>query len=61
MLTQSPFPLPSRNPQLDDALATAQRTASFYTARKPLSATINTLANALYRVFCSTGELGPVG
>ncbi|GLI67912.1 hypothetical protein VaNZ11_012238 [Volvox africanus] len=43
-------------PSLGDALATAQRTADFYTRRKPLSATINTLANALYRVFCFTGD-----
>ncbi|EFJ48412.1 hypothetical protein VOLCADRAFT_74714 [Volvox carteri f. nagariensis] len=43
-------------PTLGDALATAQRTADFYTRRKPLSATINTLANALYKVFCSTGD-----
>lgn len=43
-------------PDFRDALATAGRTAEFYTARKPLSATINTLANALYKVFCSTGD-----
>ena len=30
--------------------ATSQATARFYTERKPMSATINTLANALYRV-----------
>lgn len=28
----------------------------FYTKRKPMSATINTLANALYKVFCFTGD-----
>ncbi|KAI8470182.1 MAG: SE-domain-containing protein [Monoraphidium minutum] len=43
-------------PDFEDAIATAGRTAEFYTARKPLSATINTLANALYKVFCSTGD-----
>ncbi|KXZ44567.1 hypothetical protein GPECTOR_65g185 [Gonium pectorale] len=43
-------------PSLGDALATAARTADFYTRRKPLSATINTLANALYKVFCFTGN-----
>ena len=37
-------------PNFADQLATANRTAAFYTKRKPLSATINTLANALYRV-----------
>ncbi|KIZ01653.1 squalene monooxygenase [Monoraphidium neglectum] len=43
-------------PDFQDAIATAGRTAEFYTARKPLSATINTLANALYKVFCATGD-----
>lgn len=43
-------------PSFTDAIATAQRTAEFYTRRKPLSATINTLANALYKVFCYTGD-----
>jgi squalene monooxygenase len=33
-----------------DCLATAAITHAFYTKRKPLSATINTLANALYQV-----------
>lgn len=42
-------------PDLRDSLATARQTAAFYTRRKPLSATINTLANALYSVFCYTG------
>ena len=37
-------------PNFADQLATAHETAAFYTKRKPLSATINTLANALYRV-----------
>lgn len=33
-----------------NASMTADTTSAFYTMRKPLSATINTLANALYRV-----------
>jgi hypothetical protein len=37
-------------PSFHDALATSKQTAEFYTRRKPLSATINTLANALYKV-----------
>jgi squalene monooxygenase len=37
-------------PTFEDAIATAKRTTEFYTARKPVSATINTLANALYKV-----------
>ncbi len=44
-------------PSFSDALATASTTADFYVKRKPMSATINTLANALYKVFCYTGEL----
>lgn len=42
-------------PNFDDAISTARSTAEFYTKRKPVSATINTLANALYKVFCVTG------
>lgn len=37
-------------PDFSDSLATAATTHAFYTRRKPLSATINTLANALYQV-----------
>ena len=40
-------------PDFADPAATALATAGFYTARKPLAATINTLANALYAVFCA--------
>jgi squalene monooxygenase len=40
-------------PDFGDPAATALATAGFYTARKPLAATINTLANALYAVFCA--------
>lgn len=36
-----------------DAAAVADATAEFYLRRKPWAATINTLANALYRVFCA--------
>lgn len=43
-------------PDLCDSLATARQTEAFYTKRKPMSATINTLANALYKVFCCTGS-----
>ena len=43
-------------PSFQDAVTTSHSTAQFYTRRKPLSATINTLANALYKVFCFTGE-----
>lgn len=38
-------------PDFTDSLRTAQCTSDFYTERKPLSSTINTLANALYEVF----------
>lgn len=38
-------------PSFANFVATNSATADFYVARKPLSATINTLANALYRVF----------
>lgn len=37
-------------PNFSDPLATATATSAFYVRRKPLSATINTLANALYQV-----------
>ena len=43
-------------PSFSDAVATASRTADFYVRRKPMSATINTLANALYKVFSYTGK-----
>ena len=36
-------------PGFADAAATARVTRAFYTERTPLSATINTLANALYK------------
>lgn len=39
-----------------DVRSTAAQTASYFTARKPWAATINTLANALYQVFCGNGE-----
>lgn len=41
-------------PSLDNQAATARRTKDFHIRRKPISATINTLANALYRVFCAS-------
>jgi squalene monooxygenase len=43
-------------PDLTDPVATADATAAFYVRRKPVSATINTLANALYKVFCASGS-----
>eukprot|EP00879_Flechtneria_rotunda_P015936 GHRR01016666.1.p1 GENE.GHRR01016666.1~~GHRR01016666.1.p1 ORF type:complete len:209 (+),score=57.30 GHRR01016666.1:623-1249(+) len=43
-------------PSFEDSIDTARSTAEFYTKRKPVSATINTLANALYKVFCVTGS-----
>ncbi|QDZ22838.1 squalene monooxygenase [Chloropicon primus] len=36
--------------------STTLATKAFHTERKPWAATINTLANALYKVFCRTGE-----
>ena len=36
-------------PDFADQMVTADATAAFYTKRKPLAATINTLANALYK------------
>lgn len=43
-------------PDLTNPITTSDATAAFYVRRKPVSATINTLANALYKVFCSTGS-----
>ena len=43
-------------PDLSNPIATSEATAKFYVQRKPVAATINTLANALYAVFNSTGE-----
>lgn len=43
-------------PDLTDPIGTSDATAAFYVRRKPVAATINTLANALYSVFCSTGS-----
>jgi hypothetical protein len=43
-------------PSFQDAIATATSTAEFYTRRKPLSATINTLANALYKARPACGR-----
>ena len=40
-------------PDLSNALKTAECTSGFYLKRKPLASTINTLANALYEVFCA--------
>lgn len=44
-------------PDFSDPIQTANATAAFYVRRKPLSATVNTLANALYAVSTATGPL----
>ncbi|EFN52926.1 hypothetical protein CHLNCDRAFT_137251 [Chlorella variabilis] len=41
-------------PTFANKLATSRATSTFYVRRKPVSATINTLANALYKVFCAS-------
>eukprot|EP01025_Chloroclados_australasicus_P010239 TRINITY_DN1408_c0_g1_i1.p1 TRINITY_DN1408_c0_g1~~TRINITY_DN1408_c0_g1_i1.p1 ORF type:complete len:546 (-),score=66.46 TRINITY_DN1408_c0_g1_i1:926-2476(-) len=43
-------------PDFRDAIRTGNKTSQFYISRKPLSSTINTLALALYKVFCYTGQ-----
>nr|AXU93514.1 squalene epoxidase 3 [Taraxacum kok-saghyz] len=39
-----------------DADSLSQNIESFYTLRKPVASTINTLAGALYRVFCASSD-----
>jgi squalene monooxygenase len=41
---------------LGDARAVAAALEQFYRRRRPLSSTINVLANALYSVFCASGD-----
>lgn len=41
---------------LNDASTLANYLESFYTLRKPVASTINTLAGALYRVFCASPD-----
>ncbi|KAI9187166.1 hypothetical protein LWI28_025092 [Acer negundo] len=41
---------------LNDAPALCKYLESFYTLRKPVASTINTLAGALYKVFCSSPD-----
>ncbi|XP_027094267.1 squalene monooxygenase SE1-like isoform X2 [Coffea arabica] len=41
---------------LNDPPTLCKYLESFYTLRKPVSATINTLAGALYKVFCSSSD-----
>ncbi|XP_009378595.2 squalene monooxygenase SE2-like [Pyrus x bretschneideri] len=41
---------------LNDAPALCKYLESFYTLRKPVASTINTLAGALYRVFCASPD-----
>ncbi|XP_031264409.1 squalene monooxygenase SE1-like [Pistacia vera] len=45
---------PLRN--LNDAPALCKHLQSFYTLRKPVASTINTLAGALYKVFCASPD-----
>ncbi|KAF8029568.1 hypothetical protein BT93_E2089 [Corymbia citriodora subsp. variegata] len=45
---------PLRN--LHNATALCQHLKSFYTLRKPAASTINTLAGALYKVFCASSD-----
>lgn len=46
---------------LRDAARVAEAAAQLGTARAPVAATINTLADALYRVFCDGGDAVPAG
>ncbi|XP_031404562.1 squalene monooxygenase SE1-like isoform X2 [Punica granatum] len=41
---------------LNDAAALCKYLESFYTLRKPVASTINTLAGALYKVFCASPD-----
>uniref|UniRef100_A0A5B7BM03 Squalene monooxygenase n=1 Tax=Davidia involucrata TaxID=16924 RepID=A0A5B7BM03_DAVIN len=41
---------------LNDATSLCRYLESFYTLRKPLASTINTLAGALYKVFCASPD-----
>ncbi|KAF7843069.1 squalene monooxygenase-like [Senna tora] len=43
-------------PDLHDASALCKYLESFYTLRKPVASTINTLAGALYKVFCASAD-----
>ncbi|XP_062082595.1 squalene monooxygenase SE1-like [Humulus lupulus] len=45
---------------LNGTLALCKYLESFYTLRKPLASTINTLAGALYKVFCSSTDLARI-
>lgn len=42
---------------LNDASSLCKYLESFYTLRKPVASTINTLAGALYKVFCASPDL----
>ncbi|KAL6338829.1 hypothetical protein AAG906_023979 [Vitis piasezkii] len=41
---------------LNDAVSLSKYLESFYTLRKPVASTINTLAGALYKVFCASPD-----
>lgn len=43
-------------PDLNDAPTLCKYLESFYTLRKPVASTINTLAGALYKVFCASPD-----
>lgn len=43
-------------PDLSNPAAVSKSLKTFYTARKPMSTTINILANALYKLFCATSD-----
>ncbi|CAN8062567.1 unnamed protein product [Agarophyton chilense] len=43
-------------PDLSDVDTVSRKLDVFYTARKPMSTTINILANALYTLFCAKGD-----
>ena len=45
-------------PSFADAAAVGERVDAFYAHRTRPALTINTLANALYKVFCATGDSG---
>jgi hypothetical protein len=56
LTSSSPCILSHVHCSFHNARATLACTSDFYVKRKPMCATINTLANALYKVFCYTGK-----
>ncbi|KAJ6335323.1 hypothetical protein OIU78_012035 [Salix suchowensis] len=51
-----PYPTPWPLCDLNDAPTLCRYLESFYTLRKPVASTINTLAGALYKVFCASPD-----